>query len=81
MWEEQLKAFIEKVQADDSLQEQLKAASDGDAVIAIAMAAGFLITTDDIAAHRQNMSDAELEGVAGGCCTSMTFLNYGGGIV
>lgn len=79
MSEEQLKAFIVKVEADTSLQEQLKA--EGADVIAIAKSAGFSITTDDIAAHRQNMSDAELEGVAGGCCTSMTFLNYGGGIV
>ena len=66
MSEEQLKAFIAKVQADDSLQEQLKAASDGDAVIAIAKATGFSITTEDLKTHRQNLSDEELEGLAGG---------------
>ena len=39
MSEEQLKAFIVKVQEDVSLQEQLKA--DGADVIAIAKSAGF----------------------------------------
>ena len=65
MSEEQLKAFITKVQADTSLQEQLKA-EDADPV-AIAKAAGFSITTEDLKEHRQTLSDDELEGVAGGC--------------
>ena len=38
MSEEQLKAFLEKVKADTSLQEKLKAAADNDAVVAIAKA-------------------------------------------
>ncbi|KZR62596.1 MULTISPECIES: Nif11-like leader peptide family natural product precursor [Prochlorococcus] len=66
MSEEQLKAFIAKVQADTSLQEQLKA--EGADVVAIAKAAGFAITTEDLNSHRQNLSDAEVEGVAGGGC-------------
>ena len=64
MSEEQLKAFIAKVQGDTSLQEQLKA--DGADVIAIAKAAGFTITTEDLNSQRQNLTDDELEGVAGG---------------
>ena len=64
MSEEQLKAFIAKVQADSSLQEQLKA--EGADPVAIAKAAGFVITTEDLKLHRQNLSDEELEGVAGG---------------
>ena len=64
MSEEQLKAFLEKVQADTSLQEQLKA-EDAD-VVAIAKAAGFSITTEDLKEHRQALSDEELEGAAGG---------------
>ena len=64
MSEEQLKAFIAKVQADPSLQEQLKA--EGADVVAIAKAAGFTITTEDLNSHRQNLSDDELEGIAGG---------------
>ena len=64
MSEEQLKAFIAKVQADPSLQEQLKA--EGADVVAIAKAAGFSITTEDLNSHRQGVSDDELEGAAGG---------------
>ena len=61
---EQLKAFIAKVQADPSLQEQLKA--EGADPVGIAKAAGFSITTEDLNSHRQNLTDDELEGVAGG---------------
>ena len=68
MSEEQLKAFIAKVQADTSLQEQLKA--EGADVVAIAKAAGFAITTEDlthaIQEASQDLSDEELESVAGG---------------
>ena len=64
MSEEQLKAFIAKVQADPSLQEQLKA--EGADPVAIAKAAGFAITTEDLNTHRQNLSEGELEGVGGG---------------
>ena len=64
MSQEQLKAFIAKVQADPSLQEQLKA--EGADVVAIAKAAGFSITTEELYTHIQNLSDDELEGVAGG---------------
>ena len=64
MSEKQLKAFIAKVQADTSLQEQLKA--EGADPIAIGKAAGFSITTEDLKTARQNLSDDELEGVAGG---------------
>ena len=64
MSEEQLKAFLAKVQADPSLQEKLKA--EGADVVAIAKAAGFSITTEDLNSHRQNLTEDELEGVAGG---------------
>ena len=64
MSEEQLKAFIAKVQADPSLLEQLKA--EGADPVAIAKAAGFSITTEDLNTQRQTLSDDELEGAAGG---------------
>ena len=64
MSEEQLKAFIAKVQADTSLQEQLKV--EGADPVALAKAAGFSITKEDLTEHRQNLSDDELEDVAGG---------------
>jgi predicted ribosomally synthesized peptide with nif11-like leader len=68
MSEEQLKAFTEKVQGDTSLQEKLKAAADANAVAAIAKEAGFMISADDLANAQSELSEAELEGVAGGDC-------------
>ena len=66
MSEEQLKAFLEKVKANTSLQEKLKAASDADAVVAIAKEAGFSISVDDLKKAQSEISEEELEGVAGG---------------
>ena len=65
MSEEQLKAFLEKVQTDTSLQEKLKAAANADAVVSIAKEAGFSISADDLK-KAQELSKEELEGVAGG---------------
>ena len=67
MSEEQLKAFLEKVKTDSSLQEKLKAASDADGVVAIAKEAGFKISAEDLKnAQVTELSDEELEGAAGG---------------
>ena len=66
MSEEQLKAFLENAQGDISLQEKLKAAADADAVAAIAKEAGFMISADDLTNAQSELSDKELEGVAGG---------------
>ena len=66
MSEEQLKAFLEKVKGDTSLQEKLNAAVDSDAVLAIAQEAGFSISADDLKKAQSEISDEELEGVAGG---------------
>ena len=48
MSDEQLKAFLEKVNLDTSLQDKLKAATDADAVLDIAKASGFVISADDL---------------------------------
>ncbi|WP_050802726.1 Nif11-like leader peptide family natural product precursor [Synechococcus sp. WH 8016] len=66
MSEEQLQAFLEKVQGDTSLQEKLKAAADANAVTAIAKEAGFIISADDLTKAQSELSERELEGVAGG---------------
>ena len=66
MSEEQLKAFLEKVKGDTSLQEKLKAAADSDAVLAIAKEAGFVISADDWNKAQSEIEDAELEAAAGG---------------
>ena len=66
MSEEQLKTFLEKVKGDTSLQEKLKAASDADAVVAIAKDAGFVISPGELQKLQTDLSEQELEGVAGG---------------
>ena len=66
MSEEQLKAFLEKVKGDTSLEEKLKAAADANAVLAIAKEAGFSISADDLTKDQSELSEEELEGVAGG---------------
>ena len=66
MSEEQLKAFLEAVKADAGLQEKLNAAADADAVVAIAKEAGFVISADELERRQAEISEEELEGVAGG---------------
>ena len=66
MSEEQLKAFLEAVKADAGLQEKLKAAGDADAVVAIAKAAGFLISAEELQRAQAEISEEELEAVTGG---------------
>ncbi|QNI84258.1 nif11-like leader peptide domain protein [Synechococcus sp. PROS-7-1] len=77
MSEEQLKAFLEAVQADAGLQEKLKAATDADAVVAIAKAAGFVISAGELKKSQAELSDEELEAVAGGGCITGRESCYG----
>ena len=64
MSEEQLKAFLEKVKGDTTLQDKLKAAKTPEEVVAIAKEHGHEFTADKIT----ELSEEELEGVAGGGC-------------
>ena len=70
MSEEQLAALLAKLKDDAGLQEKLKGAADPDAVLAIAKEAGFDISKADWLRYQANqtleLSDEELEGVAGG---------------
>ena len=68
MSEEQLKAFLEKVKADTSLQEKLKEVFNTDEVVALAKDEGFMLSADEINAEylKIKLSDEELESVAGG---------------
>ncbi|QNI54398.1 nif11-like leader peptide domain protein [Synechococcus sp. BIOS-E4-1] len=63
MSEDQLKAFLEKVKGDTSLQEKLKAAKTPEDVVSIAKQYGHEFTTDNIS----KLSERELEGASGGC--------------
>ena len=69
MSEEQLKAFLEKVKGDTSLQDKLKAAATPEAAIEIAKDSGFSITAEDIQpiqSESVGLTNDELEGAAGG---------------
>ena len=79
MSEEQLTALLAKIKDDAGLQEKLKGALDFDAAVALAKEAGFDISRADWLKYqaKQNLwtlelSDVELEGVAGGrgCMTA-----------
>jgi len=70
MSEEQLAALLAKLKDDVGLQEKLKGAADLDATLAIAKEAGFDISKADWLRYQAQqtieLSDEELEGVAGG---------------
>ena len=70
MSEEQLAALLAKLKDDAGLQEKLKGAADLDAVLAIAKDAGFDVSKAAWLRYQANqtleLSDEELEGVAGG---------------
>ena len=81
MSEEQLKALQEAVNTDSALREKLKAASDAEAVVAIAKSAGFVITAEELEAAAQaavsaqagELSDEELESITGGLTPTPIF--------
>ena len=62
MSEQQLKAFLEKVKGDTSLQEKLKTANSPEDVAGIAKEHGHDFGTE----HISQLSEEELEGVVGG---------------
>ena len=79
MSEEQLKAFLEKVKGDTSLQEKLKAAADFEAALAMAKEAGFSITVDELQTFSK-LSEEELENVSGGNSDNKHCYYYTSGI-
>ena len=65
MSEEQLKAFLEKVKGDTSLQEKLKLADNAEAVAAIAKEAGFNVSADLITKAQSEITEEDLGVVRG----------------
>ena len=72
MSEEQLTALLAKIKEDAGLQEKLKGAADLDAAVALIKEAGFDVSKADWLKYQGEqtleLSDEELEGVAGGEC-------------
>jgi predicted ribosomally synthesized peptide with nif11-like leader len=66
MTSDQLNAFVNAVSSDKALQNKIQAATDA-AVLAIAKEEGYVLTLDACEAAASNeLSDAQLETVAGG---------------
>jgi predicted ribosomally synthesized peptide with nif11-like leader len=72
MSENQFKDFIEAAKNDAGLRGRIRDAADMHAVIAIAKQAGFVISVHELKCVQSEISDDELEGVAGGYDTSRT---------
>ena len=73
MSEEQLSALLAKLKDDAGLKEKLKVAADLDAAVAMAQEEGFDVSKEDWLSLQSKqamevveLSDEELEGVAGG---------------
>ena len=70
MSEQELAALLAKLKDDAGLQEKLKGAADLDAAAAVAKEAGFDVSKADLLTYQAeqtlDLSDEELEGVAGG---------------
>lgn len=66
MSKEQATAFLETIKANVELQNAIKQAADVDAIVAIAKAQGFNMTTADFQKAQSELVDAELEAAAGG---------------
>ena len=66
MTDDLVKAFLEKTNGDTNLLKRLKEASDINAVVAIAKEEGFDISADDFAKAKIEISEDDLESVAGG---------------
>lgn len=77
MSEQQIIAFAEAIKTDAGLMEQLKGAPNPDAVVAIAEAAGFMFSSEELVTSLtaakdfyldgdKELSEEELAGVTGG---------------
>ena len=66
MPEEQLKDFLEQVKGDTNLQQKLINAADVETVLSIAKEAGFSISEIDLKTGQSEVSEQELEFIAGG---------------
>ena len=78
MSEGQLSALLAKLKEDVGLLEKLKGAADLDAAVTMTKEAGFDVRKADWLRHQAKqvlgLSDAELEGVAGGKGTGPAYL-------
>jgi len=66
---DQLNELLEALKVNPELQKQLRGAVNTEAATAIAQAAGFSIDANDLKAIQTELTEAELESMAGGGST------------
>lgn len=66
MSEQQFQPFLNAAKEDQALQEKLKAALTPQDIVTIAKEAGFSISADQLQRGKSELSEQELESVAGG---------------
>lgn len=66
MSEEQLKAFWEAIQANQTLQQKLQNVTDLGTIVEIAQEAGFKISSEELQKAQVDLKDYELKSVSGG---------------
>ncbi len=64
MTEQQLRAFVDKINSDPALAKKVNAAADAEAYVAVAEEAGFMLSVDDLELSKSEVSDSELEGLS-----------------
>ncbi len=76
---ENLKKFLEKVSESDELAQKVSAEEDVNVLIAMAKDMGITLTADDFKKPVEEISDDELDAVAGGGDVSCACAMGGGG--
>ena len=76
MSQEQLKAFLKKVDLDKSLQKKLLGVTDVDTIISIAKEAGFVLAIDEVTEGLLTLNDDQLKQVAAGLSGNRMEFNY-----
>jgi predicted ribosomally synthesized peptide with nif11-like leader len=64
---ESAKAFLERVKNDEDFRKELEEQASAAERIKFVKAQGFDFTKEEIDSHKEELSDEELGGVAGGC--------------
>lgn len=63
-----IKQLIEKVQSDQELQNKFKACTSAAEQVKLANELGYEITAEEFEQMNKDLSDEQLDEVAGGCC-------------
>lgn len=76
MSQDNLKAFLKKVDSDKSIQKKILGVADVDTIILIAKEAGFALSVDEVTEGLLTLNDDQLEQVAAGLSGNRMEFNY-----